>query len=150
MSNYNKTLQSNNTDLQAILNTIKALPEGDEIKLPTLTNPGTADDLLLNKQLIDGDGNILEGIFTIEEELTTQDSLIIQIQSAVDNLPDVGSGEPMLQSKVVAPSTSSQTVVADSGYDGLSEVIINAMPTATQATPSISVDSSGLVTATAI
>ena len=39
MPNYNSTLQSNNTDLQAILNTINELPEAG-VKLPSLTNVG--------------------------------------------------------------------------------------------------------------
>lgn len=57
--------------------------------------------------------------------------------------------EPTLQSKTVSPSTSSQTVKPDSGYDGLSQVTVNAMPTASQATPSISVSSAGVITASA-
>ena len=46
-NNYNTKLQSNNIDLQSILNVINALPEeSDGVKLPILTNEGTAADLL--------------------------------------------------------------------------------------------------------
>lgn len=42
------------------------------------------------------------------------------------------SGSPNLQDKTnISPSTSSKTIRADSGYDGLSSVQINAMPTQT-------------------
>lgn len=41
-----------------------------------------------------------------------------------------------LQAKTgIAPTTSSQTITADSGYDGLSSVQINAMPTGSAGTP---------------
>lgn len=44
----------------------------------------------------------------------------------------VPSGSPNLQAKTnINPSTSSQTIQADTGYDGLSSVQINAMPTQT-------------------
>lgn len=47
--------------------------------------------------------------------------------------------EPSLQAKTnVSPTTSSQTITADSGYDGLSSVQINAMPTGTAGTPTAS------------
>ena len=48
----------------------------------------------------------------------------------------VPSGQPSLQAKTnIDPTTSSQTITADTGYDGLSSVQINAMPSGTEGTP---------------
>ena len=47
----------------------------------------------------------------------------------------VPSSAPSLQSKTATPTTSQQTITADSGYDGLSSVQINAMPSGTAGTP---------------
>lgn len=47
----------------------------------------------------------------------------------------IPSVAPTLQSKTVSPSTSQQTVSPDSGYDGLSSVTVNAMPSGTAGTP---------------
>ena len=81
-------------------------------------------------------------------EIGSQVDLIAQLAAVVNNLPTAG-GTPVLQDKTVTPTTSTQTVTADAGYDGLDTVTVNAMPTATQATPSISVSTSGLITASA-
>ena len=50
-------------------------------------------------------------------------------------LVDVSQSSPTLQSKTVSPSTSSQTVQPDVGYDGLSSVTVNAMPSGSATAP---------------
>lgn len=120
------SIQQNITSLQNLLEQVNALPEADGVvELPELINEGTAADLLSGKELIDGNGQVITGSFSIDEELTTQDDLIAQIITTVNELPEAGSGEPNLQTKTITPSTNTQTVKPDSGYDGLSQVTVN-------------------------
>lgn len=68
-----------------------------------------------------------------------------QMPSAINAIP---TGGGTYQSKTVSPTTSSQTVTADGGYDALSSVTINAIPTTTSPRPTISVNTdTGLITA---
>ena len=54
-----------------------------------------------------------------------------------------GGGTPNLQTKTnINPTTSSQTITADTGYDGLDSVQINAMPSGS-AKPAASISSTG-------
>lgn len=55
-----------------------------------------------------------------------------------------------LQDKIVVPSFNEQVVAPDSGYDGLSSVTVEAVPTTEQATPQIDISTSGLITASAV
>ena len=66
---------------------------------------------------------------------------VTEYASASVNVP-----EPVMQSKSISPSTSIQIVTADSGYDGLGDVTVDAMPTGTLGTPTVNA-STGVVTA---
>lgn len=85
------------------------------VELPELTNEGTASDLLAGKQLIDQEGNIVEG--TIATKTSS-------------NL-----------------TASGATVTVPAGY--YASQATKSVATATQATPSVSIDSAGKITASA-
>lgn len=50
-----------------------------------------------------------------------------EMVEAVDEI-ETGGGMPALQSKTATPTESAQTIIADSGYDGLSQVTVGAIP----------------------
>ena len=56
---------------------------------------------------------------------TTQLELLL---AKVNALPEAGGSDLVLQGKIITPTTSKQTVTADSGYDGLHTVTVNAIP----------------------
>ena len=74
---------------------------GGGVDLPELTNQGQASDLMEGKELIDGEGVKVTGTFSLDEELTEQDSLILQIQQALEGKAvDGGAGNPSLYQRV--------------------------------------------------
>ena len=148
----NARLNVNNTDLVNILNTINGLPEaGSDITLQEKTvAPSTSTQNVVADSGYTGLNKV-----TVNAVTSSIDSDIkaTNIRSGVNILGVTGTlvehTDPVLQTKTITSSTSTQTVTPDSGYDGLSKVTVNAIATATQATPSISVSSSGLITASA-
>lgn len=107
-------LLNNTLSLQSILETVNNLPEAGT-DLPTLENPGSASDLLEGKELIDQNGELIEGT------IPTNDVSDLTVSGA--------------------------TVTVPSGY--YTDDVSKSVATATQATPSIEVSSTGLITASA-
>lgn len=93
--------------------------------ITTTDATAVADDIMLGETAY-VKGSKVTGTFTLEDELTAQDNLIQQIQTAIQGKAAGGEvTEPVLQNKTVTPSASAQTVTADAGYDGLNEVVVN-------------------------
>ena len=59
MSNYRTELESNNNDLNTVLNMVNELPEA--ITLPELTNPALPEHILEGYQVLDKTGKIITG-----------------------------------------------------------------------------------------
>lgn len=78
-------LKQNTTTIQNLLNTINSLPDAGGVELPELSNPASAEEVFLNKEFINEDGNSVTGTFSIDNELSNQDNLISQIQTALQN-----------------------------------------------------------------
>ena len=99
----------------------------------------------------DANGNIIVDVSSSEDDsITLATAGNYFDKNIIFNLAiQKGVAEPVLQEKSVTPSTTAQEITPDSGYNGLSKVNVEAMPTAEQAIPSITVSASGLITAQA-
>lgn len=99
---------------------IAYIPRSGGPELPELENPGAAEDLMDGKQLIDGAGRIVEGTFTLDAEVAEQDSLIEQIQTAIQNKM-VGDA-PVIEALEIA---TNGVYTAPEGVDGYSPITVN-------------------------
>lgn len=129
---------------------------GGGVKLPTLTTPGAAADLLAGKQLIDQYGNPLTGTMPAVEQATPSiavSSAGLITASAVQEAGHVTGGTKSATQQLAVKTSSDltvsgATVKAPAGY--YASEASKSVATATQATPSITVSSAGLITASAI
>ena len=64
------------------------------VDLPSLGNEGTASELMKNKELLNSKGEKVVGTFTLDSELITQDELIAEIKSVLQNKAAGGGTAP--------------------------------------------------------
>lgn len=83
-----------------------------------------AEDIMEGKTAYTASGKSI-GTFTLSNEITTQEDLISNIKSVLSNKSTPSASNPVLQSKTITPNKNDQTIKPDTGYDGLSSVIIN-------------------------
>ena len=122
MSNYNSTLQSNNTDLQAILNTINELPNaGGEQATPVISVnsangliTATAGTKSTTKQLA----------FQAAKTITPSTVSQIAVSSGYYTGGSITVAAVPTQSKTVTPTSTTQNITPDSGKF-LSKVTVN-------------------------
>lgn len=153
-------LADNKTKIQALLDGINALPEAGSGEAPDpvlqeksitptkqaqAVTPDTGYDGLskVNVGAIPAEYIVPSGTVSITENGTHN------VREAESVNVNVDAPDPTLQEKTVSPSTAAQEITPDGGYDGLSKVTVNAMPIGSVGNPTISVNSSGVITATA-
>ena len=119
---------------------------GGGIKLPSLTNPAAAADIMQNKQAIDQNGQIITGTKAPLPTLTNPGTA----GDLLSGKQLIGSAGNIITGTIATKgsgnlSVNGATVTVPAGY--YPSQVSKSVATATQATPTISVSSSGLITA---
>lgn len=159
MANYNTQLQSNNIDLQEVLQTLQTKAAG--VKLPELTNEGSASDLLSGKELIDSDGNVVTGnIPTKSDNDLTASGATVTVPSgyyasqATKSVDTVTQAIPSISidsnGKITASATQTAGYVSSGTKSATKQLTTQAAKTITPSTSSQTAVESGVYTTGAI
>lgn len=126
------SILNNTTELQLLLIKANALPkQNNGLELPELNNEGSSSDLLEGKQLIDGDGNVVDGAMHIITEENLRSNINIDSNGLINIIVETDGNEgyinnsichmnnlqlPTQSSKIITPIKSSQTAVTKNVY----------------------------------
>lgn len=148
------SIKNNTASLQQLLEVVNNLPDvgSGGIELPELTNPANTDEIFLNKEVIDENGKVKTGTFTIDNEINTQEDLLSELRAALNG--KAGGGEQVAPeisvnasglitatagtksstyqmafqpAKTITPSTASQVAVSSGYYTG-GNITVAAIP----------------------
>ena len=97
------------------------------VQLPELNNAATDSEVFLNKEYINADGQKRTGNFSIDSELTEQDSLIYQITEALKNKASGGdSGDSVTINATIDGLTATSYTIPSGRHSGYGTVSLTS------------------------
>jgi hypothetical protein len=105
--------------------TVKSIPTGG-VTLPALDHPAGKEDVLRGKEYINGSGQKETGSFSLDDEMTEQDALILQISNALRN--KAAAADPGTLPPLENPAASSDMATGKELYDQDGNVVTGTLP----------------------